>query len=99
MSRERLAALLKIRPEETRLVALMAILFLCAQAGQGIGENAAFTLFLSRLNAEFLPYMYMGLGVVVFIASLLYSAEPESFFKTRVITYLFGESLPLFLGT
>ena len=35
---------LKIRPDETRMVLLVAGLFLCIQAGQGIGENAAFAL-------------------------------------------------------
>ncbi len=92
----RIIALLKIRPEETRLVAWMAVLFLSAQAGQGIGENAAFTLFLSRLNVEFLPYMYMGLGVAVFIASVMYAASLSRFQNARVITYLFGGIVAMF---
>ncbi len=94
---ERIIALLKIRPEETRLVAWMAVLFMCVQAGQGIGENAAFALFLSRLNVDFLPYMYMGLGVVVFIGSILYSASLSRFQNAGVATYLFGGIVLLFL--
>jgi HEAT repeat protein len=98
MTRERLIALLKIRPEETRLVALMAALFLSVQAGQGIGENAAFTLFLSRLDVDFLPYMYMGLGVVVFIGSIMYSASLSRFQNASVVTYLFGGIVALFFA-
>ena len=93
---ERIVALLKIRPEETRLVALMAVLFLAVQAGQGIGENAAFALFLSRLNVDFLPYMYMGLGVVVFIGSIMYSASLSRFQNSSVVTFLFAGIVILF---
>ncbi|MEW6085380.1 MAG: Npt1/Npt2 family nucleotide transporter [Chloroflexota bacterium] len=98
MTREKLFALLKIRPEEARLVALMAVLFLAVQAGQGIGENAAFTLFLSRLNVDFLPYMYMGLGAVVFIGSIMYSASLSRFQNASVVTYLFGGIVALFFA-
>jgi len=98
MNRDRLIALLKIRPEEMRLVALMAVLFLSVQAGQGIGENAAFALFLSRLNVDFLPYMYMGLGVVVFIGSIMYSASLSRFQNASVVTYLFGGIVALFFA-
>ncbi len=95
---ERIVALLKIRPEETRLVALMALLFLSIQAGQGIGENAAFALFLSRLDVDFLPYMYMGLGVVVFVASSLYSASLSRFQNASVVKYLLGGIALLFFA-
>lgn len=95
---ERIVALLKIRPEETRLVALMALLFMSIQAGQGIGENAAFALFLSRLDVNFLPYMYMGLGVLVFVGSILYSASLSRFQNASVVKYLLAGIALLFLG-
>ena len=38
---QRLASLLKVRPEEGQLVLLVGLLFLCIQAGQGMGDNAA----------------------------------------------------------
>jgi len=95
---ERIVALLKIRPEETRLVALMAVLFLSIQAGQGIGENAAFALFLSRVDVGFLPYMYMGLGVIVFIASIIYSASLSRFQNASVVIYVLAGTVVLFLG-
>ena len=96
--KERIVALLKIRPEETRLVALMAALFLSIQAGQGIGENAAFALFLSRVDVGFLPYMYMGLGVIVFIASIIYSASLSRFQNASVVVYVLAGTVVLFLG-
>lgn len=96
MATNRLISLLKIRPEETRLAALMAVLFLSIQAGQGIGENAAFALFLSRLDVNLLPYMYMGLGVVVFMCASIYSSSLSRFKNASVITYLLAGASILF---
>ncbi|HAV77184.1 MAG TPA: hypothetical protein DCX53_07510, partial [Anaerolineae bacterium] len=96
MLRDRLITFLQIRPEETRMAGLVAALFLCVQAGQGIGENAAFALFLSSINVDFLPYMYMGLGGVVFIASIAFSASLSRFQNSRVIVYLLAGSALLF---
>ena len=97
MLREKAVALLKVRPEEVRMVTLMAVLFLCVQAGQGIGENAAFALFLSRVDVDRLPYMYMGLGGVVFIASLAYSAGLTKFQNASVVVSLLVGAAILFL--
>src|SRR3990170_7400868 len=88
MLRQKAVAFLKIRPDETRMVMLMAALFLCLQAGQGIGENAAFALFLARLDVDLLPYMYMGLGGVVFLASLAYATSLSRFQDASVVVYL-----------
>lgn len=96
MFKTRLLSFLKIHPEETRLVALVAALFLCVQAGQGIGENAAFSLFLSSINVDVLPYMYMGLGVVVFIASIAFSAALSRFQNSSVVINLLAGSAVLF---
>lgn len=96
MFKERLTAFLKIRPEETHMVVLMAGLFLCIQAGQGIGENAAFALFLASINVEHLPYMYMGLGAMVFIASTAYSASLSRFQSAVVVQGLLAGGAVLF---
>ncbi|HUG34065.1 MAG TPA: Npt1/Npt2 family nucleotide transporter [Anaerolineales bacterium] len=98
MVRERFISLLKIRPEEAHLAALMAVLFLAVQAGQGIGENAAFALFLSRLDVNLLPYMYMGLGVVVFLCASVYSSSLSRFQNASVVTYLLAGAILLFLA-
>ena len=71
---QRLASLLKVRPEEGRLVLLVGILFLCIQAGQGMGDNASSALFFLRFGVDYLPYMYVILGGVTFVLTLAYSA-------------------------
>lgn len=98
MLQEKAVTLLKIRPDEIRMVTLIAALFLCVQAGQGIGENAAFALFLARVNIDRLPYMYMGLGGVVFLASLAYSASLSRFQNARVVVYLMAGAALLFIA-
>ena len=67
---QRLASLLKVRPEEGRLVLLVGILFLCIQAGQGMGDNASSALFFLRFGVDYLPYMYVILGGVTFVLTL-----------------------------
>ncbi|HET9587723.1 MAG TPA: HEAT repeat domain-containing protein [Anaerolineales bacterium] len=88
MIKEKAVAFLKVRPEEVHMVTLVAALFFCIQAGQGMGENAAFALFLARLDVDLLPYMYMGLGGVVFMASLAFAASLGRFRNASVVTYL-----------
>jgi HEAT repeat protein len=79
----RVTTLLKIRPDELRLVSLVAALFLCLQAGGGMGDNAASALFLLRYGANFLPYMYIALGGLNFILALAYATGLGRFRKDR----------------
>ena len=79
------------------MAGLVAVLFLCVQAGQGIGENAAFALFLSSINVDFLPYMYMGLGGVVFIASIVFSAGLSRFQNAAVVINVLAGAAILFV--
>ena len=98
MLKDKAVSLLKVHPEEIRMVTLVAALFLCLQAGQGIGENAAFGLFLARVNVDRLPYMYMGLGGFVSLASLAYATSLSRFRDASVVTYLLAISVIVFIG-
>ncbi len=86
MLREKVASLLKIHPEEMRMVALVAGLFLVVQAGQGFGDIAAFALFVSR-NADRLPTLYAPLGLIVFLVSLGYTASLGRFQNATVVRW------------
>ncbi|HUH97517.1 MAG TPA: HEAT repeat domain-containing protein [Anaerolineales bacterium] len=80
---KRVTTLLKIQPEEIRLVSLVAALFLCLQAGGGLGDNAATALFLLRFGANYLPYMYIALGGLNFILAIAYATGLGRFQKDR----------------
>src|SRR5512140_434779 len=71
---QRLASILKVRPEEGRLVLLVGLLFLCIQAGQGLGDNAASALFFLRFGVDYLPYMYLLMGGITVVLTTAYSA-------------------------
>jgi HEAT repeat protein len=87
---QRLMSVFKVRPEEGQLVLLVGVLFLCIQAGQGMGDNAASALFFLRFGVDFLPYMYLILGAATFLLTLAYSAglgrfERRRFFQALVL--------------
>ncbi|MGE5138298.1 MAG: Npt1/Npt2 family nucleotide transporter [Rudaea sp.] len=71
----------------------MATLFALAQGAQGLGANGADGLFLIRFGAEFLPYMFMALGVASLLFTLVYSAgiiriRPLVFLTAVFLTFI-----------
>ena len=86
---KRLFSLLKVHPEEGQLVFLVGTLFLCIQAGQGMGDNAASALFFLRFGVDFLPYMYLFLGAVTFVLTLGYSAGLGRFKRNNFFQFVF----------
>src|SRR5512134_797152 len=93
----RLASLLNLRASEGRLVLLVALLFACIQAGQGMGDNAASALFLLRYGVDFLPYMYMFLGALTFVTTLTYSAALGRFAKSKFFSWMIASFIGLLL--
>jgi len=85
---KRSASLLKVRPDEGRLVILVALLFACIQAGQGMGDNAASALFLLRFGVDYLPYMYIAAGALTFVITMAYSAGLGRFEKGRFFLWI-----------
>jgi HEAT repeat protein len=84
----RIASLLKVRLDEGRLVILVALLFACIQAGQGMGDNAASALFLLRFGVDFLPYMYIAAGALTFVITMAYSAGLGRFEMGRFFLWI-----------
>src|SRR5512134_3900189 len=84
----RLTSLLKIRSDEGLMVLLVGLLFAAIQAGQGMGDNAASALFLLRFGVEYLPTMYLFLGLLTFGTTLAYSAGLGRFERDRFFLYL-----------
>src|SRR5512134_3103558 len=93
----RLASLLKVRADERQLVLLMALLFACIQAGQGMGDNAASALFLLRYGVEFLPCMYIAAGALTLIVTMAYSAGLGRFARGRFFLWMIAISAILLI--
>ncbi|HEX7196591.1 MAG TPA: hypothetical protein VF364_07120, partial [Candidatus Limnocylindria bacterium] len=80
--------LMPLRAGEGRPVALLAGLFAIVEAGRGLGEVAADTLFISRFGADSLPYLYIGLGFVSLVVALGYGAAIGRFDRRRFLSVL-----------
>jgi HEAT repeat protein len=67
---DRLRAALKVRPGEGRMVALQIGLTFCVSAGGSLGGNGVDALFVKRFGVQYLPYLYMALGLVALVTLL-----------------------------
>ncbi len=94
---DKIAGLLRVKRDETRLVLLVGVLFLCMNAGQGLGDNAASALFFLRYGVDRLPYMYVLLGATTIVLTLAYSAGLGRFPRSRYFQALLLGTLGLLL--
>ena len=67
----RLTNFFQIRPGEGRLVGSLVTLMLLLNTGGAIGAPGVEALFYARFGVEFLPYMYIALGITTFFVSLI----------------------------
>lgn len=67
----KLAALLNIRSEESRTAALLTGIMLLSAAGYSLGGTGIEALYFARYGTDLLPYLYMGLGILSLITTLL----------------------------
>ncbi|MBI5354044.1 MAG: cyclic nucleotide-binding domain-containing protein [Chloroflexi bacterium] len=66
----RLRTVLNIHADESRLAALVIGVMLLTSAGFTLGSTSIGTLFLTRFGVEYLPYMYLPLGIISLVTSL-----------------------------
>ncbi len=62
--------LLNIHEGESRMAALVIGIMLLTSAGFTLGSTGIEVLFFARFGVEYLPYMYMVLGILSFLTSL-----------------------------
>ena len=89
---EWLADVLKIRPGEGRIVSLLAGMILVISAGVGMGAASINALFFARFGVEYLPYLYIALGLVTFLNLMAIAGLLGRFSREQVYS-----SLPLAL--
>jgi len=85
--------LLQIRPGEVRPALLLVLLMLVPSAGGAISSPGIDALFFARVGVEYLPYMYMLLGVVTLAVSLVVTG-----LLGRLPKRVLYVSIPLMLG-
>ncbi len=89
----RAGSALQVRPGEGRLVASVVLLMFLPSAGGAIGSPSVEALFYERFGVQYLPYMYVALGLVTLLTSLLLTALLGRASRRRL--YL---TLPVVLG-
>jgi HEAT repeat protein len=65
----RLAQLLSIKPGESRMAFLLIGVMIFTSMGAALGGTGIEALFFARFGVEYLPYMFLGLGVTSMIMS------------------------------
>ncbi len=89
----RAASTLQVRSGEGRLVTLLVLLMFLPSAGGAIGSPGVEALFYARYGVRYLPFMYVALGFVTLLTSLLLTALLGRASRRRL--YL---TLPVLLG-
>src|SRR5512147_699093 len=65
----RLYQFLSIRPVESRMAFLVIGIMLFTSIGAALGGTGIEALFFARFGVQYLPYMYVGLGITSMIMS------------------------------
>ncbi|MEW5941195.1 MAG: MFS transporter, partial [Chloroflexota bacterium] len=66
----KISSLLDIRPNETRVAALLIGIMLFSAAGYSLGGTGIEALYFARFGTDLLPYLYMGLGFLSLVTTL-----------------------------
>ena len=89
----RLSSLLSIKPGEGRIASLTIGVMLLTALGASLGGTAIEALFFARFGVEYLPYMFVGLGITNMIMSFGVTA-----ILSRVPRQLLYVAVPLFIS-
>ena len=90
----RLTQALSIRPGETRMASLVIGIMLFTAMGAALGGTGIEALFFARFGVEYLPYMFLGLGVTSMVISFGTTAALGSIPRRRLYV-----GIPLLLAT
>jgi len=63
--------LLSLKPNETRMASLLIGVMLCTAFGAALGGTGIEALFFARFGVDYLPYMYIGLGITSMLTSFV----------------------------
>jgi len=82
----RLAAFLSLKPGEGRMSSFMMGIMLFTAMGAALGGTGIEALFFARFGVDYLPYMYIGLGITSMITSFIVTAALGRVSKRIVYT-------------
>jgi len=84
----RLASLLSLKSNESRMASLTIGVMLVTALGAAFGGTGIEALFFARFGVDYLPYMYIGLGITSMLTSFVITAAlgriPKSILYTAI---------------
>ncbi len=93
-----MAKLLMVKRTEWPRLGYFFCLFLVISAGLAIGRGTADALFLKRFGIQYLPFMYLGLGVLMAIVSTVYAAYADRLAPERTFYILLSALAMMLVG-
>ncbi|MEO7727587.1 MAG: hypothetical protein ABIS45_10075 [Burkholderiales bacterium] len=93
-----MAKLLMVKKTEWPRLAYFFCLFLVISAGLAIGRGTADALFLKRFGIQYLPFMYLGLGVLMCFVSTIYAAYADRLAPERTFYILLSALAVMLVG-
>ncbi len=95
---DRISDLLLVHKEERRQLSYLLIVFALMGAGMALGRGTADALFFKRYGIEYLPVMFILLGVLLSTISVLYAAFVDALSSERFFKIIFAVLIALLLG-
>jgi hypothetical protein len=90
--------LLLVKRTEWLRLGYFFLLFFVISAGLAIGRGTADALFLKRFGIQYLPAMYLALGVLMMVISTVYAAYADRIAPERAFYALLGGLAVLLVG-
>lgn len=85
-----MAKLLLVRQSEWPRLSYFFLLFFVISSGLAIGRGTADALFLKRFGIQYLPAMYLAIGVMMMLTSTVYAAYVDRMSPERAFYIMFG---------
>lgn len=92
-----MAKLLLVKQSEWPRLSYFFLLFFVISAGLAIGRGTADALFLKRFGIQYLPVMYVAIGVLMMLISTVYAAYADRMSPERAFYIMLG-GLAVMLG-
>ncbi len=95
---DRLSSMLLVHRDERGQLGYLLIVFMLMGAGMALGRGTADALFFKRYGIEYLPVMFILVGVLLSTVSVLYAAFVDSVPSERFFKIIFSVMVVLLVG-
>lgn len=93
-----MAKLLLVRQSEWPRLSYFFLLFFVISVGLAIGRGTADALFLKRFGIQYLPIMYVAIGVLMMLISTVYAAYADRMSPERTFYFMLGGLAVMLVG-